>query len=449
MRKQLILQLLFAISCFAHLPNVAGAQGYYRWHPLYTSNDSGYTYSFSSVSSIGNVCTVAGLRMLGKPFGSRIMFFRSNDGGITWAEQDPGLPPENPLSNHITKVQQIDSLNVVAIGDTGLIVKTTDGGATWQRLQLNTTYDLWDVHFSDPMTGIVVSPPNVFTTSNGGANWKETYINGVLPIKQGHSYGNGKFFVTTFEAGPVYLTTDNFETIDSSTWIYPLSDVAHDLVFCNFLDKDTIEAYGYYDGDGTGRLDWTLITRSIDGGKDWNEIFISKVIDYTQCMSSLAGTPVLMGGGPQKQLIYSFDHGLSWNADTLVFDTVYNTAFVVGLAVMSNGNAVGVTYNTGVKNAHGNIIVGTRRTDAVQPNQSLSYQTQLYPNPATTRLNITSSYSAGTIHLYNILGREVMTGMLSADGHATLDVSHLPRGIYDVLLDHYGLQLPVGMVAVQ
>jgi hypothetical protein len=75
--------------------------------------------------------------------------------------------------------------------------------------------------------------------------------------------------------------------------------------------------------------------------------------------------------------------------------------------------------------------------------------TQLYPNPATNNLTITSSIGAGTIHLYNILGREVMTGMLSADGQATLDVSHLPRGIYDVLLDHYGLQLPVGMVAVQ
>jgi hypothetical protein len=72
---------------------------------------------------------------------------------------------------------------------------------------------------------------------------------------------------------------------------------------------------------------------------------------------------------------------------------------------------------------------------------------QLYPNPATTNLNITSSIGTSTIHLYDVLGREALSSILS-NGQSTLDVSRLPRGIYSVVLERKGELLPAGKVAI-
>jgi photosystem II stability/assembly factor-like uncharacterized protein len=424
----------------------SGVQAQFRWHVAHSDNDSTYFYSFRAVSSDGLNCTVSGIKYVNSPPSAQIMFFRSNDGGFTWTEQDPHLPVEkNSHQNHIVKVQQIDSLNVVAIGNTGLIVKTTNGGATWKQLQLNTTYDFFDVHFSDPMTGIVIANglTNVFTTMDGGEHWKSISINSILPPKQGHSYGNGKFFVFT-SAGPRFTTSDNFETIDSSLTIYPLTDNTHNLLFSNFLGIDTIVAYGTFDSDQT----YGIITRSLDGGKNWSDSYRSLDLSAPLCMSSLSVNPVLLGGYSPSLVAVSWDHGVTWETDTVLFDAAFTTSYIMGLTVLSNGNAIGVTYNSVFEGSDGEIIVGTPVSEVTNSHESPLYSTQLYPNPATTNVNIASSYGMGTIHLYDVLGREALVGIVSS-GQTTLDVSKLPRGIYSVVLEHDGNLLPAGKIAVQ
>ncbi|HWF43851.1 MAG TPA: T9SS type A sorting domain-containing protein, partial [Candidatus Kapabacteria bacterium] len=73
---------------------------------------------------------------------------------------------------------------------------------------------------------------------------------------------------------------------------------------------------------------------------------------------------------------------------------------------------------------------------------------QLYPNPATTKLNIVSSYSSGTIYLFDILGRESLSAPLPASGNATLDVSHLPRGVYSIVQEQRGIRSAMGKVLI-
>jgi hypothetical protein len=254
----------------------SGARAQYNWHVVHHEWGDKKQFAFTAVDCYGENCTAAAEAMDTSmhPPVTTLFFYRSNDGGLTWTVQDPGLPHQVLLvQNHFVKVQQIDSLNVVAIGDTGLMVKTTDAGVTWQRVPLPTTYDLFDVHFSDPLTGIVVVNfhHQVLTTLDGGQHWKATTVSGFLPPKQCHSYGSGKFLVFPWAAGPIYTTADNFQSIDSSLIIYPLTDSVHNLVYCNFLGVDTIVAYGTRSSKDPpySRL---LMTRSIDGGKSWKEI---------------------------------------------------------------------------------------------------------------------------------------------------------------------------------
>ncbi len=196
------------------------------------------------------------------------MFWRSNDGGLTWSIQDPGLPYElGQNQNQFISIQQIDSLNVVAVGDTGLLVRTYDGGKTWETQNLHTKAFFTDVDFSDPMTGIVTAYDTIgtiFVTSDGGKNWKTIQIGGSY-LRQCHSYGNGKFRVFKEGLGPLYTTNNNWETIDSTKLLIDSTrDTNYASYFfdhCNFTGGDTIIAYGNYLLQSDG-----LLMRSIDAG---------------------------------------------------------------------------------------------------------------------------------------------------------------------------------------
>ena len=61
------------------------------------------------------------------------------------------------------------------VGKSGLIMKTTDGGATWLPKAINTTADLYDVSFLDEDFGLVAGSNGVFKTTDGGSTWKEIF----------------------------------------------------------------------------------------------------------------------------------------------------------------------------------------------------------------------------------------------------------------------------------
>jgi hypothetical protein len=55
----------------------------------------------------------------------------------------------------------------------------------------------------------------------------------------------------------------------------------------------------------------------------------------------------------------------------------------------------------------------------------------IFPNPASGELQIIGAQS-GEVHLFDLLGREVLHGMIPENGSLTLDVSFLPSGLYFV-----------------
>ncbi len=171
---------------------VSGARAQYHWHvthdaQLINNGKAQYEYLFTAVDCSGDVCTAAGvvldtsIHAIGR---SRVMFFRSSDQGRSWVEQDPQLPPGRGDKDRIINlVQQIDSLNAVAFSDSGLVLRTFDGGLNWVRQDLHTLEYVDDVNFSDPLTGIAITDRvisdstmracRILTTTDGGHNWKQ------------------------------------------------------------------------------------------------------------------------------------------------------------------------------------------------------------------------------------------------------------------------------------
>jgi photosystem II stability/assembly factor-like uncharacterized protein len=105
---------------------------------------------------------------------------RTDDGGFTW---NPVTLPE-PIPAGICGMQVIDSTTVVAVGayyGTPRFIRTDDGGANWTVLDMSVYCGaLVDIHFFNDLEGIIVgsSTPGstrrhmILRTTDGGITWE-------------------------------------------------------------------------------------------------------------------------------------------------------------------------------------------------------------------------------------------------------------------------------------
>ena len=68
---------------------------------------------------------------------------------------------------------------------------------------------------------------------------------------------------------------------------------------------------------------------------------------------------------------------------------------------------------------------------------SLAYGLYVWPNPATTRINIYTS-DRSVIRILDVQGREMWKGVPDAKGNATIDAAGWPRGMYFVQQSAFG-----------
>jgi len=88
----------------------------------------------------------------------------------------------------------VDELIAYAVGDShwdqslkvfrSTILKSVDGGGTWNSLNVSSTEDLWDVHFMDAEEGWVAGESGLLLhTLDGGASWSRKDIGTDLDVK--------------------------------------------------------------------------------------------------------------------------------------------------------------------------------------------------------------------------------------------------------------------------
>ena len=94
----------------------------------------------------------------------------SSDGGGTWTQATV------PTRSMLTGVWFHGADLGWAVGHDAVILKTTDGGATWQlvNFQPDLLLPLFDVWFADASNGMAIGPYGfVLKTSDGGETWEE------------------------------------------------------------------------------------------------------------------------------------------------------------------------------------------------------------------------------------------------------------------------------------
>ncbi len=329
------------------------------------------------------------------------------------------------------KIQQIDSLNAVALYDTGYLVRTTDGGNSWVKQNLPYSSNDFDVNFSDSMTGIVLSgdpDSNIMTTSDGGTDWirspfQPIYFQPIPAATLCHSYGDGKFMVCDFGGVTIFQTSDNWETFDSLPPISPWTDDSDVIGFgeWQFYGTDTIVAFG---AAGLG----ALITISTDGGQNWTRSNVPNSIVWDlQSMSALDRNIVFCSGTSEfPHILSSTNHGVTWAIDTFAFDTSgYLPQLINGVTVTPNGHAVALLTTS-------MIALGIPATDGVSVPVSSNQVLFVFPNPASQTITFSLLEEGKEAIVTDILGREVWHGTVLTSGSLTLDVSTLPPGLYHI-----------------
>lgn len=93
-----------------------------------------------------------------------------------WHIQNP-----YPTGNNFNAVKLISENIGWAVGSAGTILKTIDGGVTWESVTSGTKSELTDINFIDQNTGWIVGADGVILkTTNGGSDWAPRKVDGHL-----------------------------------------------------------------------------------------------------------------------------------------------------------------------------------------------------------------------------------------------------------------------------
>ncbi|MDW8018912.1 MAG: S8 family serine peptidase [Chloroherpetonaceae bacterium] len=365
---------------------------------------------------------------------------RSLDGGRTWTQVNAPTPNDLYCINALNE-------NVAIVGDgpesgNARLYRTADGGQSWQVV--STAGSFWNaIHFFDAQNGIAQSDPVsassgfiLVKTTDGGATW--------LPIAQTVPAASGEFgLVNSFQfvgnsgwfgtnQGRVLRTTNR-----GDSWSVSSAAGSNDwLVSVAFASTSNGVVGGYTLQNR--QISSSILRRTTDGGQTWLPVFVPNVLAYFgggaapevgQLWLSIAGS---QGAG----ILTSRDGGATWvqhNSPPLTesiaaFSFLVTADSVFGLAI--SGDGVVLRYAQPARAAS---VV--RELNAPRP-ETFALE-QNYPNPFNPTTVISYQLpvaSTVSLKVYDMLGREVATlfsGRQAAGRYqATFNASGLASGMY-------------------
>lgn len=237
-------------------------------------------------------------------------------GDGTWVWQNP-LPQDNRL----LATTFVSATTGWAVGESGTIIRTTDGGVTWTGQASGTIYDLTGLSFPDAQHGWVIGRAHVenedgntlgvtrllLCTADGGSAWQRQ----PLPPSPLPYHPTGVCFVDP-QHGWVLGQTDGYgsvllRTVDGGhTWDFQYPDTWQPLSAITFIDA----THGWAVG-------WRDVYRTSDGGQSWSLAWEDPdgfgTTDYKTI--AVSGGNVLVGGTDNSMnplMVRSGDGGATW-----------------------------------------------------------------------------------------------------------------------------------------
>jgi len=348
---------------------------------------------------------------------------RTNDGGNTWDVMSEGLD-----SLHYPVLEAIDASTVLVAGYAPAganpavkIFKTANGGQNWSNVYSSPGGKIHNITMFDAFRGIAVGDPlngewTILKTEDGGAGWVQ--MPGA-PLQSGSETGypgsvcwedSLKGWFGSSESR-IYHTADGGETwtvINQTTGIVHVQHLAHSGSGMLLIA-----------GDG-------LLARSVDDGASWQVIpkpgYAS--LDFIRYHDG-----ILWAADAGTGLSFSNDNGDSWQLSSITLYRLADVSFIGALP-----------YGIWVAGYAGAIFHSDQNASGITDNFSTSpaILIQNYPNPFrhTTTIGFLLQESALVhIELFDMLGQKV----------GTLLEQVLPPGSHSIDFNPSGLACGVYM----
>ena len=176
-----------------------------------------------------------------------------------------------------------------------LIVRTTDGGTTWEELSVSFEGKLLDVSFWDENTGIAVGENGlILKTEDSGNSWIQK-PSGTFQSLLSVAFSSHNRIVATSKKGEILVSTDKGET-----WSKITSGTIQSLNDLNFISPDTAFVVG----------NQGVILKTYDGGNQWSP-FNSNI--STNLHGIVFSTPLIgYSVGDGGTILKTIDGGETW-----------------------------------------------------------------------------------------------------------------------------------------
>ncbi len=231
------------------------------------------------------------------------------------------------------------------VGNSGVILYTTDGGTTWTEQTSSVTTALNSVHFADDKIGWVVGNSGVILyTTDGGTTWTEQ-TNSVTTALNSVHFADNTFGWVVGEGGVILHTTDG-----GTTWIGQTSDVTSTLQSVHFADN----TFGWVVGEGG------VILHTVNSGQAWTK----QITNDTDFLNSVHFVDHNYGwaisSGNNASVFFTANGGTTWTEQTIpIGDSLEVLSNSVHFTNSNNGLIVGSYVDSADEHGVGFILYTT------------------------------------------------------------------------------------------
>ena len=120
-------------------------------------------------------------------------------------------------SSALRDIQMLNLKKGFAVGDSNTLLRTTDGGISWDQIGITVTYDYFGVFFLDTLKGFAAgSEGHVLKTTDGGNSWYVMNMYTASKALRWVSYTGPDTGFVVGDAGYLMMTTNG-----GNTWSSP------------------------------------------------------------------------------------------------------------------------------------------------------------------------------------------------------------------------------------
>jgi photosystem II stability/assembly factor-like uncharacterized protein len=394
---------------------VASNSGFPQWTMIY-SNPS---YSFTKVLALNDNIAYA--------IGDNGLLLRTSNGGLNWNQI------VLPSSARLFDIGFPTSMIGYICGSSGLVLKTTDSGLTWIQCQSTTNLSLRCLTFNDENTlwfgGSSSNDPMTFRSDAGII---------IKTVDGGNSFVSENDFLGAVQNIKYYNSDTCFAIINTSVGqnnIWRTTDLISDWQIINMVPGE--HPLTSLIVLSTGKLlvtpGFNYLVESKDGGNIWQEMFVQgsygNVIDQSFPSSKIGyacGWDFISSMG---EIVKTTDSASTWIVQkTGKFQSISFTNDTLGYAVTADGNIFKTGDGGGLDNIH--------------PLNNPSLEISVFPNPSSKELYFKISpahLSTGslTLEIFNSVGQRVSAENISSELTKIECWSDLPTGIYCLVLRNW------------